>query len=100
MITGEGAEAGGSAIGNLVFANVTSSTDPATAPSSANSRLRQPDTYQDSAQPGVHDDRTNRNGRGLCLTRPPLHSCLRVNPICDPSGIGLSGPLVQPTASW
>jgi hypothetical protein len=56
---------------------VTSSTDLATAPSSANSRMRQPDTYWDSFALGwLHAPNALNgwHGRDLCLTRPPLHS--------------------------
>jgi hypothetical protein len=61
----------------LVATNATLPTDLVTAPSSANSRMRQPDTTLDSRT----EDRMKRqwneivpDERGLRLSWPPLHS--------------------------
>jgi hypothetical protein len=67
----------GSAAENLVSANAILPTDPATAPSSANSRVRQPDTCfgrssLGSAAIGLVGNLTATGD--LRLQRPPLHS--------------------------
>lgn len=70
-------ELGGTSDENSGLANVTSSTDLITASLNANSRLGQPDTYQaaDTGDDQIEISTPDQpDGRGLRLTRSPLHS--------------------------